>query len=124
VKHTPVPELSPILPNTICTTFTAVPSKPVIRSTRRYVTAFSAFHDPNTAPIAPQSCSSGSSGKSFDVRFLKCALYSPTNSRQPSAGTCVSSFTPTRDFIARNFSSSSSLGNPITTLEYICTNRR
>ena len=35
VKQTPVPEFSPRLPKTIWTTFTAVPSRPVIFSTRR-----------------------------------------------------------------------------------------
>ena len=35
VKQTPVPEVSPRLPKTICTTLTAVPGNPVMRSTRR-----------------------------------------------------------------------------------------
>ena len=35
VKHTPVPESGPGLPNTIATTFTAVPRSSGIRSWRR-----------------------------------------------------------------------------------------
>src|SRR5262249_16254693 len=86
------------LPNTICTTFTAVPKSPVIFSTRRYVTAFSAIHDPNTAPIAPQSCSIGSSGNSFPVLALKVLLYSATNSFHPSPRTPLFSFAPRASF--------------------------
>ena len=74
VKQTPVPESSPVFPNTICTTFTAVPRSPVIFSTRRYVTAFSPIHDSNTAPIAPQSCSIGIFGKILPGLFLEIGL--------------------------------------------------
>src|SRR5437660_362832 len=88
VKQTPVPEVSPVFPKTICTTLTAVPRRPVIFSTRRYVTAFSAIQEPKTAPIAPHSWSIGSSGKSFPDSLRKYALYSATSSLQPLAGFC------------------------------------
>ena len=51
--------------DTLCTTFTAAPSKPVHFSTRRQVTAFSAIQEPKTVAMAPQSCSKGSSRKSL-----------------------------------------------------------
>jgi hypothetical protein len=62
VKQTPVPESSPMFPNTICTMLTAVPLRPEIFSTRRYVIAFSAIHEPKTAFTDPTSWAHGSCG--------------------------------------------------------------
>ena len=56
--------------------------------------------------------------------LLKVRLVLPTSSFQPSAGTEVSSLTFRRALSARSFSSRSSFGSPMTTLEYICTKRR
>ena len=64
VKHTPVPESSPVFPKTICTTLAAVPASSGIFSATRYLCAFSPSHDWNTAPIAPHNCSCGSCGNS------------------------------------------------------------
>ena len=70
LKATPDPEVSPLLPKTICCTFTAVPHASGIPFSRRYSAARLPFQDSNTAWIAASSCSRGSSGKS-----------SPTSSR-------------------------------------------
>ena len=52
VNATPVPESSPLLPNTIVCTFTAVPRSSGIFSIRRYTRARSPFQLRNTASIA------------------------------------------------------------------------
>ena len=54
---TPEPEVSPLLPNTICWTLTAVPQSSGIRFWRRYSTARSPTQESNTARIASRSCS-------------------------------------------------------------------
>src|SRR5580692_2680460 len=54
----------PRLPNTIATTFTAVPRSAGMRSWRRYKIARSAFQESNTALMARSICSRGSCGKS------------------------------------------------------------
>ena len=56
-----------MLPNTIATTFTAVPRSSLILFCRRYATARAPFHDRNTASIAFSSCARGSAGKSSPV---------------------------------------------------------
>ena len=63
-KATPLHELSPLLPNTICCTFTAVPHSSGMRLIRRYCTARSPIHESNTARMAWRSCSRGSWGNS------------------------------------------------------------
>ena len=64
LKATPEPDVSPLLPNTICWTLTAVPHSSGIRLRRRYWTARSPVQESNTARIAWRSCSCGSCGKS------------------------------------------------------------
>ena len=66
-KHTPVAEVSPILPNTIACTLTAVPHSAGIPSILRYRIARSFIQLSNTAQIAPQSCSYAEVGKSLPV---------------------------------------------------------
>ena len=55
MKATPVALVSPRLPNTIACTLTAVPQSAGMSFSRRYTRARSLRHEPNTAPIAPQS---------------------------------------------------------------------
>ena len=51
-KATPLHDVSPLLPNTICWTFTAVPHSSGMRLMRRYSTARSPIQESNTARIA------------------------------------------------------------------------
>ena len=69
VKATPVPESSPMLPKTIDCTLTAVPSRPRMFSTWRYLTARGCIQLLKTASIASSSCSSGSCGKGLPTCF-------------------------------------------------------
>src|SRR5262249_61061140 len=55
-------EVSPMLPNTMACTLTAVPQLSGIPCRRRYVMPRWFIHEPNTAPIAPHSCACGSCG--------------------------------------------------------------
>ena len=55
-KATPEHELSPLFPNTICWTFTAVPHSSGMRLIRRYSTARSPVQESNTARMASRSC--------------------------------------------------------------------
>lgn len=57
VKHTPVPEVLPMLPNTMACTFTAVPFRPTIWFTLRYTLARSDCQESNTALMEYLSCS-------------------------------------------------------------------
>ena len=93
------------------------------------------FQEANTAPIAPQSCSIGSSGKSFLSTFLTVALNALHSFLSSSAGMCVSSDTPNLCFTSSIIPSkilrmpSPSLGSmpaafSITTSEYIIIRRR
>ncbi len=75
MKATPVAEVSPRLPKTIACTLTAVPQSSGIRCSLRYVLARSLSQDLKTAPIAPQSCSRGSSGKSRPVSLRTTASF-------------------------------------------------
>ena len=67
MKPTPVPELSSRLPKTMACTLTAVPRSWGMRSRLRYVTARGPFQEPNTASMAPLSCSIGSCGNGAPV---------------------------------------------------------
>ena len=69
-KATPVAEVSPLLPNTICCTFTAVPQSSGSELMRRYSTAREPIQESNTARMAWRSCSSGSRGNSSPVCSL------------------------------------------------------
>src|SRR4030042_1383579 len=70
VKPTPVPELSPRLPNTIDWMLHAVPRLSGISFNFLYLAALSPNHEPKTALTAFFSCSKGSVGKSSPVFFL------------------------------------------------------
>ena len=63
------------------------------------------IHEPNTAPIAPQSCSRGSCGNGLPVRFSTIFLYSSTTERQSSALRSVSIWTPRSSFLSSSASS-------------------
>ena len=62
LKATPEHELSPLLPNTICCTFTAVPHSSGMWLMRRYSTARSPVQESNTARMASRSWVPGSCG--------------------------------------------------------------
>ena len=70
MKATPVAEVSPMLPNTMAWTLTAVPQLAGMAFSSRYLMARGFIQEPNTAPIAPQSCSSASCGKSVPCSSL------------------------------------------------------
>ena len=78
MKATPVPEVSPILPNTIDCILTAVPRSLDISFNLRYIIALGLFQDLNTASTASISCFLGSCGKSSPTSFLYIFLYSST----------------------------------------------
>ncbi len=67
VNATPVPERSPLLPKTICTTLTAVPRSSAISCARRYTWARGLSHDAKTARTARSSWSRAPVGKSVPV---------------------------------------------------------
>ena len=73
-KATPEHELSPLFPNTICCTFTAVPQSSGMWLMRRYSTARLPVQESNTAVIAWRSCSCGSCGNSSPVSSSKSSL--------------------------------------------------
>ena len=74
VNSTPVPDVSPIFPNAIICTLTAVPHEYGISLSRRYTLARGLSHERNTASTAPKSCTLGSVGKSSPILFLYSAL--------------------------------------------------
>ena len=74
VKATPVAQSSPMLPNTMAWTLTAVPQLAGMSCSFRYVMARWFIQLPNTAPIAPQSCSFGSIGNGAPVSASTSAL--------------------------------------------------
>src|SRR3989339_1354545 len=76
VKHTPVAELLPMLPNTIACTLVAVPQSCGMPSILRYEIARAPFQLLNTAPIPPHSCSHASSGNGLPSTLRISFLYS------------------------------------------------
>ena len=74
VNATPVPDVSPMLPNAIICTLTAVPHEYGISLSRRYTFARGLSHERNTALTAAISCSLGSDGKSEPIFDLYSAL--------------------------------------------------
>ncbi len=64
LNATPDPLVSPLLPKTICWTFTAVPQSSGMRFSRRYSTARAPIQESKTARIDCSSCSRGSAGNS------------------------------------------------------------
>ena len=74
VKHTPVAQSLPMLPNTMACTFTAVPQLggDIVQLA---IGDRAVVHPrPNTAPTAPQSCSSGSCGNGLPVSLSIMSL--------------------------------------------------
>ena len=124
MNPTPVPDVSPRLPNTIAITVTAVPQSPGMPWMRRYSVAFLADQESNTAMMARRSCSVGSCGKGAPVRPLTTSLKVCVTLRSSSAGTSGSVFTPSRTFTAARCSSNASRRMPSTTLPNIEMNRR
>ena len=119
VNATPVPQSSPMLPNAIICTFTAVPHEYGISLSRRYTFALGLSHERNTALIASISCSFGSVGKSLPIFSLYSALNCSARFLRSSAFRSTSCFTPFSSFILSISSSKYFLPTSITTSEYI-----
>ncbi len=79
---------------------------------------------PNTAPMAPQSCSCGSMGKGAPRSAATISLYSATTPRQCAGVSAVSSVTPASIFAVSMISSKRWWSTPSTTEPYIWMNRR
>ncbi len=94
MKATPVAEVSPMLPKTMAWTLTAVPQLAGMLCSSRYLLARGFIHEPNTAPIAPQSWACGSCGKSWPSSRFTSALYSPIRCFQSAAPSSVSRVRP------------------------------
>ena len=121
---TPVAQSSPLLPNTICCTFTAVPHSSGSRLMRRYSTARGPIQESNTARIACLSWSCGSWGKSSPVWSLKIPLNDSVSALRSPVSSSVSSSTPRSDLRSLIASSKRSPGTPRHTFPNICTKRR
>ncbi len=89
-KQTPVAEVSPRLPNTICCTLTAVPRLREMPCDRRYTSARGLSHDLNTALTARCSCSVGSEVHAPPSASLASALNVAVSSLRSSAVRSVS----------------------------------
>ena len=123
LKHTPVAESSPELPNTIAWTLTAVPQSPGILFNLRYVIAFLDIQEPNTAPIPNFNCSHGSCGKTLPI-FTPISLNCSTNCFKSSAVNSVSTLYPLLSFICSSVCSNKSISAPNTTSLNIIIKRR
>ena len=97
-KATPEHELSPLLPNTICCTFTAVPHSSGMWLMRRYSTARFPVQESNTAVIAWRSCSCGSCGNGSPVSSWKSSLNCCVSAFRWSTSSSTSSLTPASAF--------------------------
>ncbi len=124
MKPTPVPEVSPRLPNTIDITVTAVPQSAGMLLIRRYSVAFLANQESNTALTARRSCSRGSWGNAAPVRELTMSLYVSTSLRSSVAGTSGSLFTPSCFLSSSSRSPKASRLMPSTTSLNMVMNRR
>ena len=126
MNATPV-ALSPplMLPNTMATTLTAVPSamSGVIPSFSRYTTARSPIQLPNTARTAMSSCTSGLEGNGRPVASLHISLNSETITRRSASPRSPSSLTPARLFAADRTASNLASSIPNTTLPNSWMNR-
>ena len=122
VNATPVPDVSPMLPNAIICTLTAVPHEYGISLSRRYTLALGLSHERNTALIAPISCSFGSVGNSSPIIALYSSLNCPARTFRSSAVRSTSCVTPFSSFILSMSSSKYFLPTSITTSEYIWMN--
>ena len=96
-KATPLPEVSPLLPNTICCTFTAVPHSSGMRLSRRYSTARFPLQESKTARMACVSWSCGSCGKSSPVSSAKTSRKEAVSALRSSTSSSVSSSTLASD---------------------------
>ena len=124
VKHTPVAQSLPMLPNTMACTFTAVPQLAGMSCSRRYVLARGFIQLPNTAEIAPHSCSSGSCGNGRPRSACTIALYSSTTACHCAGDSAVSSVTPASILALSMISSNRWWSTPSTTEPYIWMKRR
>ena len=124
MKATPVPLVSPRLPNTIVQMFTAVPRFCGIRSRRRYSRARSVFHELNTARIAMSSCSRGCCGNSWPECSRTASLKVVTNVFRSSTSSSMSLVTPLDDLALSSASENTSPGISSTVLPNICNSRR
>ena len=122
VNATPVPQSSPMLPNAIICTLTAVPQEYGISLSRRYTFARGLSQERNTAFTAPISCSFASDGKSVPIFSLYSALNCDARVLRSSAVSSTSSFTPFSSFILSMSSSKYFFPTSITTSEYIWIN--
>ena len=125
VNTTPVALSRPMLPNTMATTLTAVPSATsgVIPSFSRYTTARSPIQLPNTARTAISSCASGLEGNGLPACRLHMALNLATTPRRVPASRSPSLSAPARSFAAPRTASNFSSSTPNTTLPNSWTNR-
>ena len=126
VNATPVALLLPMLPNTMATTLTAVPSamSGVIPSFSRYTTARSPIQLPNTARTAMPSCASGLEGNALPVCLLHMSLNFLTTRRSSAAPRSPSVLAPARLFAAPRTASNFASSTPNTTLPNSWMNRR
>jgi len=83
-----------MLPNTIDCTFTAVPQSSGMPSILLYAMALLPFHDLNTPPIEPQSCSSAESGNSTPSTSFTLSLNCSQSAFSSSAVISVSDLYP------------------------------
>ena len=115
-----------MLPNTMDTTLTAVPSamSGVMWFLSRYTTALSPIQLAKTAFTASSSCSSGSSGKSRPACRRQDSLYCDTTFRRESSLSSASPVTPCLSLAASKMSSNAESSTPNTTLPNSCTKRR
>ena len=121
LKQTPVPEVSPLLPNTIAITETAVPFKEpsLMLFNLRYLIARGFIQEPNTAPIAPHICFLASCGNSSPLTSLYISLYFATTSFKFSTESSWSDFAPAFSFTSSRIASNLSWSTPIATSPYI-----
>ena len=118
LNATPEPDVSPLLPNTICWTLTAVPQSSGMRLMRRY------WHGPLAHPRVEHRADRLRELLARVGRKVVEALKLSVSSRSASTSSSVSSVTP-RSRLTRAISSSKrSPGIPRTTLPNICTRRR
>ena len=122
VNATPVPQSSPMLPNAIICTLTAVPHEYGISLSRRYTLALGLSHERNTAFTASINCSFGSDGKSEPIFSLYSALNWLASSFRSSAVSSTSCLTPLSAFILSISSSKYFFPTSITTSENIWMN--
>mmetsp|Transcript_2018 Transcript_2018/g.8394 ORF Transcript_2018/g.8394 Transcript_2018/m.8394 type:complete len:222 (-) Transcript_2018:411-1076(-) len=123
VKQTPVPEVSPMFPNTIAWMFTAVPFKPTMPLMAMYFFARSLFQLSKTAYAARRICSTGSWGNCRPASSYT-DLYRRTSSRKFSSLSSLSFTTPTSRFKPSICFSNRWWSMPITTSPYMSRNRR